>query len=175
MTLWRQEKNPYCTRSVAPDVVLSPASNRVSYSNEIPLDSCEDLIIDQIPPAVCKPHTIRGTYKLPLVASAQCHRETRRQSSAFVSTLTPTGRGSDSFERCAINNRWRCSTAPDIPTSVHKSTGNDSSILPSIERVSTSRHSKRGGHRHFHCLVTTTAHDFIRHEVYTIHLICVAR
>ena len=61
------------------------------------------------------------------------------------------------------------------PLSVYKPTGNNSSILPSIERVSTPRHSEHGGHRHFHRLVTTTAHDFIRHEVYTIHLVSVAR
>ena len=69
----------------------------------------------------------------------------------------------------------RAQQLPIIPTSVYKSTGNDSSILPSIERVSTPRHSKRGGHTHFHRLVTATAHDFIRHEVYTIHLVSVTR
>jgi hypothetical protein len=52
---------------------------------------------------------------------------------------------------------------------------NRSSILPSVRTISTSRHSKQGCHIHFHRSVTSTAHDFIRHEVNTIHLVSVAR
>ena len=56
------------------------------------------------------------------------------------------------------------------------------SILPSAKKkkkrkkkLSSFRHSKRGGHKHFHRFVTSAAHNFVRHEVYTIHLVGVAR
>ena len=72
----------------------------------------------------------------------------------------------------------------DISTSVfqrlyNKSTVHGSSILPSGKKekrkVSTFVTAKRGGHKHFHRLVTPAAYDFVRHEVYTIHLVSVAR
>ena len=107
----------------------------------------------------------------------------RGQSSAFVSRLAPL-HGANRLDGQSLELSVTSSSngipsvncfLSNISTLVYKSKGNGSSILPSVREISTSRHIKRSDPIHFHRSVTSTAHDFIRDEVYTIHLVGVAR
>jgi hypothetical protein len=80
-----------------------------------------------------------------------------------------------------ISGGWRSELASDISTSVSQRLYNNLTrkwlVNSSIwkKKGKYIRHSKRSSHKHFHRLVTPAAYDFIRHEVYTIHLVSVTR